>query len=143
VICFSLICADGHEFDGWFRNNADFERQAQRGLIDCAVCGSNKVSKALMAPAIAKGKKEGREPMALSPGDDIRQTMLRLRKLVDTLKENAEYVGERFAEEARRIHFEEVEPRGIYGEATPEEARSLIEDGIDVMPLPVFPDDRN
>src|SRR5690606_9439521 len=141
VIRFSLNCANDHEFEAWFRNGDDFEVQRKRGFVECPQCGSNKVEKALMAPAVSTGKQ--RERMALAAGEMQKRALAELKALTRKLRENADYVGEKFAEEARKIHFGETEPRGIYGEATTEEARGLIEDGVDFMPLPVFPDDRN
>ena len=141
MIRFSLSCDNDHEFDGWFRNGEDFDAQNKRGLVSCPVCHSGKVEKALMAPAVSTGRR--RETMALAMGDEQRKALAKLRKLADEARKNADYVGDSFAEEARKIHFGEVEPRGIYGEATQEEARGLAEDGVEFMPLPVFPDDRN
>ena len=141
MIRFSLICEREHEFEGWFRSNDDFETQKKRGFVDCPTCGSRKVDKALMAPAISTGAKQ--EKIALAMGEAQRQALAQLRALSRKIRENADYVGDRFAEEARRIHFGESEPRGIYGEATSEEVRGLIEDGVDFMPIPMLPEDRN
>ncbi len=141
MIRFSLICDREHEFEGWFRSSDDFDKQKKRGLIDCPECGSHKVQKALMAPAVSTSKK--REKMALAMSAEQRRIMGEMKALSEKLRENAEDVGNKFAEEARKIHFGETEPRGIYGEATPDEAKSLAEDGVPFMPLPVFPDDRN
>jgi len=141
LIRFSLICDHDHEFEGWFRSSDDFDKQKKRGLIDCPECGSHKVQKALMAPAVSTSKKQ--EKMALAMSAEQRRIMGEMKALSEKLRENAEDVGNKFAEEARKIHFGETEPRGIYGEATPDEAKSLAEDGVPFMPLPVFPDDRN
>jgi hypothetical protein len=141
LIRFSLACDHEHEFEAWFRSNDDFETQQKRGLVDCPSCGSKKVGKALMAPAVSTGRK--REKIALAMGEEQRRAVAQLKQLADKIKEGADYVGAGFAAEARKIHFGETEHRGIYGEATVEEARSLAEDGIDFMPIPVFPDDRN
>jgi hypothetical protein len=141
LIRFSLICDHGHEFDGWFRSNDDFEKQQKRGLIDCPECSSSKVHKALMAPAVSTSRKQ--EKVALAMSAEQRRIMAEMKALSDKLRENADYVGNKFAEEARKIHFGEAEERGIYGEATPEEAKGLAEDGVPFMPLPVFPDERN
>ena len=141
MIRFGLACEHGHEFDGWFRSSDDFDKQKKRGLVDCPECGSHKVDKALMAPAVSTGRK--REKIALAMGDRQRAAMAELKALSEKMRENADYVGEKFAEEARKIHFGETDPRGIYGEATPDEARSLAEDGVSFMPIPVFPDDHN
>jgi hypothetical protein len=141
VIRFSLVCEREHAFEAWFRSNDDFETQQKRGFVDCPTCGSHKVQKALMAPAVSTGRK--REKMALAMGEAQKEAMAQLKALSRKMRENADYVGDKFAEEARKIHFGEADPRGIYGEATPEEARSLAEDGVEFMPIPVFPEDRN
>jgi len=141
MIRFSLTCQNDHSFDGWFRDSEDFDKQKKRGLIACPDCGSVKVDKALMAPAVSTGRK--RETMALAMSAAQKKAMAELKALSEKLRENADYVGDKFAEEARKIHFGETDPRGIYGEATPEEAKSLAEDGVEFMPIPVFPDDRN
>lgn len=141
MIRFSLVCEHDHDFDGWFRNGNDFDSQQKRGLISCPACGSAKVGKALMAPAVSTGR--NKESLALAMNDEQRRALTQLKTLADKARENADYVGDRFADEARKIHFGEAEARGIYGEATPDEARGLAEDGVEFMPLPVFPDDHN
>jgi len=141
LIRFSLNCEHGHEFDAWFRSNDDYETQKKRGFVECPECGSAKVGKALMAPAVSTGRKK--EKIALAMGEAQRQAMTQLKALSEKMRENADYVGDKFAEEARKIHFGEVDPRGIYGEATPDEARGLIDDGVEFLPIPVFPDDQN
>ena len=141
MIRFGLACEHGHEFDGWFRSSDDFDKQKKRGLVDCPECGSHKVDKVLMAPAVSTGRK--REKMALALNAEQRRVMKEMKALSEKLRENADYVGEKFAEEARKIHFGETEQRGIYGEATAEEAKTLVEDGVPFMPIPVFPEDRN
>ena len=141
MIRFSLICEQEHEFEAWFRSNDDFETQKKRGFVDCPACGSHKVEKALMAPAVSTSRKQ--EKIALAMGEEQRKALAQLKELSRKIRENSDYVGDKFAEEARKIHFGEADPRGIYGEATPDEARSLAEDGVEFMPVPVFPDDRN
>ena len=141
MIRFSLICENAHEFEGWFRSNDDFETQRKRALVDCPHCGSMKVEKALMAPAVSTSRKQ--EKIALAMGEQQRRVMAEMKAFAERMKSDADYVGERFAEEARKIHFGEADARGIYGAATLEEARSLAEDGVEFMPLPSFPDDRN
>jgi hypothetical protein len=141
LIRFSLICDRDHEFEAWFRNNDDFDRQKKRGFVECPSCGSNKVGKALMAPAVSTGRK--REKIALAMNEMQKKAMAEMKALSDKMRENADYVGDRFAEEARKIHFGETEQRGIYGEATLDEAKELAEDGVSFMPVPVFPEDRN
>lgn len=141
MIRFSLSCDNGHDFDGWFRNGDDFDGQKARGLVSCPVCRSVKVEKALMAPAVSTGRRQ--EKVALAMGEEQRKALARLKAMAEEAKKSADYVGDKFAEEARKIHFGEVEPRGIYGEASMEEARGLVEDGVDFVPLPTFPDDTN
>lgn len=138
---FSLHCDQLHEFEGWFRNNEDFDNQTARGLVQCPVCHSSKVSKALMAPSVSTGRK--REKIAATMGEAQYKLLEEMRELSRKVKENADYVGDRFAEEARRIHYGEAQKRGIYGEATREEVTSLVEDGVEIMPLPVLPEDYN
>ncbi len=141
MIRFSLSCDHDHEFEGWFRNNDDFETQQKRGFVECPACGSHKVEKALMAPAVSTGRKK--EKVALAMNAQQQAAMAQLKELSKKMRENADYVGDKFAEEARKIHFGEADARGIYGEATPEEARGLAEDGVEFLPIPVFPEDRN
>lgn len=141
MIRFSLNCDKDHEFEGWFRSNEDFEKQRKRGLLDCPACGSHRVEKSMMAPAVSTSRK--REKVALAVGEEQRNMMAQLKALAEKMRENADYVGDKFAEEARKIHFGEIDARGIYGEATLEEAESLAEDGVSFMPIPVFPDERN
>jgi len=126
MIRFALRCAAGHEFEGWFRSGEGFEAQQKAGEVACPECGDTGVEKALMAPSIGKA----RPPV--SPAQ-IRAALVELRRQVET---NCDYVGERFAEEARRIHYGEVDPHGIYGEATPEESRELVDEGIEVGRIP-------
>jgi hypothetical protein len=141
LIRFSLICDHDHEFEAWFRSNDDFDTQKKRGFVDCPTCGSSKVGKALMAPAVSTGRK--REKIALAMNEMQKKAMAEIKALSEKIRENADYVGDKFAEEARKIHFGEADARGIYGEATLEEAKSLAEDGVGFMPIPVFPEDRN
>ncbi|AQT46758.1 MULTISPECIES: DUF1178 family protein [Bartonella] len=141
MIRFSLHCDKAHEFDGWFRNNDDFSNQKNSGLIRCPVCDSTNIEKTLMAPAISTSKKHEQVGMGLDP--EQKRMIEEMRKLTRQVRKNAEYVGDRFAEEARRIHFKEVKQRPIYGEATGEDVSSLVEDGIPVMPLATLPEDEN
>jgi hypothetical protein len=137
MIRFSLRCEQDHEFEGWFRNNDDFDTQVEKQLVSCPLCNSHKVDKALMAPSVATSRRQEKIAIAMS------KMANELREMAKKVKENSDYVGSDFAEEARKIHFGEAEQRGIYGEATPDEVESLVDDGVDVMPLPVFPDDHN
>ena len=129
MILFTLRCASGHEFEGWFRDGDGFEAQQKAGEITCPNCGDAQVEKALMAPNIARSR--GKTP-ALSPAQ-MRAALVELRRQVET---NCDYVGERFAEEARKIHYGETDPHGIYGEASADESRELAEEGIEVGRIP-------
>jgi len=141
MIRFSLHCDHAHEFDGWFRNNDDFLNQKKAGLIHCPVCDSNVIDKTLMAPAVSTSRKHGQVGMGLN--QEQKRIIEEMRKLTRQVRKNAEYVGDHFAEEARRIHFKEVKERSIYGEASSEEVSSLVDDGIPVMPLAPLPEDEN
>ena len=145
MIVFDLVCGDGgHVFEGWFASTADFEDQQERGLISCPLCGSAVVDKAPMAPRIgAKGNRAvepaGPATAMTNRNPDAMKAMLRaMAQAQAKALEHSDFVGPRFAEEARAIHLGEVENRSIHGQATAEEARSLIDDGIEVAPLP-FP----
>ena len=147
MIHYDLICDQGHAFDGWFRDSAAYDAQAERGLVSCSVCGSAKVSKQLMAPGIpvkSNRKSDAATPVVSAPVDPrLAELMKVMREMRKHVEENAEYVGDKFAEEARKIHYEEADARGIYGQATPDEAKALIEEGIAVHPLPRLPEDGN
>jgi len=132
MILFSLRCASGHEFEGWFRDGDGFEAQQNAGGIACPHCGDTQVEKAVMAPRI--GRSRGNTP-AISPAQ-MRAALVELRRQVET---NCSYVGERFAEEARRIHYGEADPQGIYGEASDEESKELAEEGISFGRIPWIP----
>ena len=139
MIQYSLHCAKGHRYDAWFKSAAAFDEQQARGLVSCAVCGDGAIEKAPMAPAVART--DG-EKVSFSSGHP---DAAKLRELIRAYRQNvtseADYVGDRFAEEARKIHFEEAEARGIYGEATRDEVAGLLDDGVDFMPLPDVADD--
>ncbi|HEV2333892.1 MAG TPA: DUF1178 family protein [Stellaceae bacterium] len=122
MILFSLRCASGHEFEAWFRDGDGFEAQQGAGGIACPHCGDTQVEKAVMAPRIGRS----RDQTPISP-TQMRAALVELRRQVET---NCAYVGARFAEEARRIHYGEADPQGIYGEASEEESRELAEEGI-------------
>jgi len=141
MIRYGLICDKEHEFEAWFRSGEDFEAQKSRKLVSCPECGSHEVQKALMAPAVSTSRKKTQ--IALAMNEEQKRALAQLKELTQKIRENSDYVGDKFAEEARKIHFGEAEARGIHGEATPEEVKSLAEDGVDFMPLPVFPEDRN
>jgi hypothetical protein len=148
VIRYALCCEAGHTFESWFNNSAAFDRQAARGLVACPMCGSAKVEKAIMAPALA-GEREApapaepeKNPVAIVSKEET-ELRKKLKELRDHIVKSADYVGEKFPEEARRMHYGEIEHRSIYGEATPESARSLADEGIEFHPLPRLPDERN
>jgi hypothetical protein len=158
VIHYSLVCHKGHAFESWFANSAAYDKQAKRGLVSCPVCGSAKVEKAIMAPRLAR--KDKSTPMIAPPAQSTpapveaptpvamispqeREFRAKLKELRDHLTANADNVGKKFPEEARKMHYGETEHRSIYGEASPQEARELHEEGIEFHPLPILPDDRN
>ena len=130
MIVYNLRCRNSHEFEGWFRDSAAFDAQSAGGTLTCPVCDSRKVEKAIMAPAVSGAKKSA---VTAAEAKKMRQFMTGLRKYV---QENADYVGPNFAEEARKIHYGEAEDRHIYGEASLEEAKELVDEGVDVAPLP-------
>jgi hypothetical protein len=155
MIRYRLNCRKGHQFEGWFANSKAYDRQAKQGRVTCPNCGTSKVSKALMAPSIAKGSKPKRrtksseQPSAEAPRPDTQRVAAHkelaaaMRKLRAEVEAKSEYVGSRFPEEARKIHYEESPARGIHGEATAEEAKSLSDEGIEFFPLPALPEDHN
>jgi hypothetical protein len=156
MIRYRLKCDKRHEFEAWFSNSAAFDRQAKRGLVTCPRCGTPKVAKALMAPSVAKGDKGSKRRRAEKTPEPAQQAAAEthrvaahgelaaaMRKLRAEVEAKSEYVGPRFPEEARKIHYEEAPTRGIHGEATREEAQSLIEEGIEFFPLPILPEDQN
>ena len=147
MIRYDLICDKGHEFDGWFRDSAAFDEQAERHLVACTQCGSSQVAKQLMAPGIpvkSNRKPEASQKMLAGTVDPHTEKLMQMmREVRRNIEENAEYVGDRFADEARKIHYSESKKRGIYGEAKPEDAKALIEEGIEVHPLPMLPEDSN
>ena len=137
MIVYNLRCKNSHEFEGWFKDFAAFDTQAKTGKLACPVCDSRKVEKAIMAPAVSGAKKSS---VNAGEAKKMRQFMTGLRKYVEN---NADYVGPKFAEEARKIHYGEAEDRHIYGEATMQEAKELVEEGVDVAPLPPDLDQAN
>lgn len=148
MIKFTLQCRDGHEFEGWFQSGDAYEAQVAAAQIACPHCGSHAIEKAIMAPAVARRSvapashaEEGTRKEDKPLQAPLHALHRHLREIRDKIHAKAEYVGERFAEEARRIHFEESPPRGIYGEASPDEARELAEDGIPFLPVPRLPED--
>lgn len=160
MIYYELQCGAEHRFDGWFKDSASFAKQAARGLLECPICGDTKVTQALMTPSVPrKGREMLPVPVAQAPTApvpaassppvpgaatmagpkmpaQVRAVLMRLRQEVER---NCEYVGEDFADEARRIHNGESDTRGIYGEASNEDAEALAEDGIEVQRIPWLP----
>ncbi len=148
MIRYDLICDKGHAFDGWFSDSEAFEKQVKRGFVECSLCGSTRVEKQLMAPRLGtKSNKKSDaklQRMAAVPADPrMAEMMTMMREMRRHVEETAENVGDKFADEARKIHYGETEERGIFGNATADEAKSLIEEGIEVLPLPRLPEDRN
>jgi hypothetical protein len=155
MIRYSLRCERGHAFESWFQSSSAYDSQHKRGLVACPSCDSTKVEKAIMAPRIArKGKSKSTPEPVTAPTEDTSSTSLvmapqerellsKLRELRDHVLKNADDVGNKFPEEARKMHYGDIEQRAIYGEATADEARSLVDEGIDVAALPVLPGDRN
>ena len=157
MIRYNLRCDRGHAFESWFQSSLAYESQEKRKLVSCPACGSTKVERAIMAPQIVSKKSgDGAAPSpAAAPTEAAapastplmmaqeRELRAKLKELRDHIVKNADNVGERFPNEARKMHYGDIEHRPIYGEASPEEARSLIDEGVEVSPLPVLPDDRN
>lgn len=162
MIHYSLVCHKGHDFESWFANSAAYDKQVKRGLISCPLCGSAKVEKAIMAPRLARKDKstsitvEDAAPLPQAPelatqdttpvaivSPQEREFRVKLKELRDHLTANSDNVGKKFPEEARKMHYGETEHRSIYGEATPQDAKDLHEEGIAFHPLPVLPDERN
>lgn len=144
MIRYALACDAGHDFDSWFRSSDDFETQAKRGFVTCPVCGSIRVEKQLMSPQVRRTDKSepGQQDVVLvdPEAQALREKIAAFRAEVMS---NSEDVGHRFAQEARDIHYGDAEKRSIRGQATMDDARALIEEGIDFLPIPELPDDRN
>ncbi len=165
MIRYKLRCGAAHEFEGWFQDSAGFDKLAKAGLVECTVCGNTQVERALMAPAVVSSRRKAKPPKAEAPppaaaeapappappppapegaqrmaaGPIPAQMLAMLQRLRAEVEKSCDYVGPGFAEEARKIHNGEAEPRGIYGEATDAEAEALAEDGIEVARLPWVP----
>ena len=156
MIHYNLRCERGHSFESWFQSSSAYETQEKRKLVNCPVCGSAEVERAIMAPQIVS--KKGREVAVAAPAPATevatpastpllmaqeRELRTKLKELRDHIVKSADNVGERFPVEARKMHYGDIEHRPIYGEASPDEARALIDEGVEVSPLPVLPEDRN
>ena len=155
MIRYALVCEKGHDFESWFADSAAYDKQIKRKLVACPHCGSAKVEKAIMAPRLAGSRKREMtaEPAAVAPvpekapvamiSPQEKELRSKLKELRDHLTKNADHVGAKFPEEARKMHYGETEHRSIYGEASPQEANDLAEEGIEFHPLPILPDERN
>ena len=158
MIRYTLRCERDHTFESWFQDSAAYDSQVKRKLVTCPVCESVKVEKAIMAPRIVskKGRERTEQVTVPAPSPEApaagatpllmtqeRELRAKLKELRDHIVKNADNVGEQFPNEARKMHYGEIEHRPIYGEASPDEARALIDEGVEVSPLPVLPEDRN
>jgi len=146
MIRYSLSCRNEHQFEAWFAGSDAFEQQRAASQITCPACGTSDVSKMLMTPSVStsKCKQQETEPVPVASDKAVPDEVLAMmRQIRDKVTESAEYVGRDFSEEARKIHYGEQDERGIYGEASAEEVRTLHEEGIEILPLPVLPEDRN
>jgi hypothetical protein len=160
MIRYALTCGKGHAFESWFQNSAAYDKQAKQKLVTCPLCGSAKVEKGIMAPRLSGARKAAEPPAPAHdqvPGESTsgdktpvvmvspqeREIRKKLKELRDHLTKNADNVGLKFPEEARKMHYGEIDHRSIYGEASPDEARKLSEEGIEFHPLPVLPEERN
>ena len=161
MIKYALVCGKGHEFESWFADSAAYDKQVKKKLVTCPVCDSSKVEKAIMAPRVSTSRRksaatieapmEASAPAApmhapapvamMSPQEQ--EFRSKLKELRDHLVKNADNVGASFPEEARKMHYGETEHRSIYGEASPEEAEKMLDEGIEFHPIPVLPEDRN
>ena len=159
MIRYTLACDKGHQFESWFADSAAYDTQAKRKLVTCPHCGSAKVDKTIMAPQIATSKKRAKtaqmapdEAPARAGAENTPVAMVspqehefrsKLKELREHLTKNSDNVGTKFPEEARKMHYGEVEHRSIYGEATPQDAKEMLDEGIEFHPLPILPDERN
>jgi hypothetical protein len=154
MIRYALVCAKGHSFESWFQSSAAYDKQAKQKLVTCPLCGTAKVEKEIMSPRLSGSRRREEAPTPptettnettpvamVSPQE--RELRKKLKELRQHLTQNADYVGQKFPEEARKMHYGEIDHRSIYGEASSEEARKLHEEGVEFHPLPVLPDERN
>ncbi|WP_428536695.1 DUF1178 family protein [Rhodopila sp.] len=154
MIHYQLQCRQAHGFDGWFKDSASFEKQAKRGLIECPECGGTEIDRALMAPALTKRDvtpvaveapaAPAQAPAVAAPakvagGRLPAQMLAALQRMRAEVEKNCDYVGPDFADQARAMHRGEIEPKGIYGESTEEQAESLAEEGVAVAKIPWVP----
>jgi hypothetical protein len=162
MIRYTLRCERDHTFESWFQDSSAYDQQVKRKLVSCPACESVKIEKAIMAPRIVSKKGRERAEPAVAPPTPApavpeapaagptplvmaqeRELRAKLKELRDHIVKNADNVGEKFPNEARKMHYGEIEHRPIYGEASPEEAKSLVDEGVEVSPLPILPEDRN
>lgn len=154
MIKYALACERGHTFESWFADSAAYDKQAKRGLVTCPVCNSAKVEKAIMAPRLSGTRKRARTldveaapapnkaPVAVMSPMEM-ELRSKLKELREHIVKNADNVGEKFPEEARKMHYGESEHRSIFGVASIDDAKELAEEGIDVLPIPALPEERN
>lgn len=156
MIRYSLACDKGHGFDSWFQDSSAYDKQAKRGLVTCPHCGSAKVEKAIMAPRLAGARNRGarseappsqaaapdKAPVAMMSPQEM-EFRAKLKELREHIVKNADDVGQKFPEEARKMHYGETEHRSIYGVASPDDAKELADEGIEFHPIPILPDERN
>ena len=150
MIRYALICDRKHDFEAWFNNSADYDKQSKRHLVACPMCDSTKVDKAIMAPRLA-GTRKGRQRAAETPASTSvamltpqeQELRAKLKEVREHITKNADYVGQKFPEEARKMHYGDIEHRSIYGEASLEAAKELHDEGIELHPLPTLPDEQN
>ena len=140
MIKYRLVCSQDHEFDGWFAGSKAFDAQVTDGEIACPLCANTDIRKALMAPSVVTSKRSKKH--ATSP-EAVEQVQMLMSKVRAHVERNFDYVGDQFADEARRIHYGEADEREIYGQATLDEAQDLVEEGVPVAPLPMDPDKAN
>ncbi len=154
MIKYALTCEAGHGFETWFRSFEDYEKQRKRKLVECPACGSSEIEKQIMKPSVARTDKGRSRAPTETPASEQTQSVAmmspqeqflrtKLKELRDHVTKNADYVGDKFPDLARQMHYDEIEHRSIYGEAKPDEVKELIEEGVGVQPLPVLPDDKN
>ena len=143
MIRYQLKCHCKNEFESWFRSSADFDQQLEEKLLSCPLCGSTEISKALMAPNVSTSRLKKQTSENQSRDRELEELRVAARKIREHVVENSEYVGDKFANEARKIHYGDVPQRGIYGEADSDDLRELSEEGVEVMPLPSLPEDKN
>ena len=157
MIRYTLACDKGHQFESWFADSAAYDKQAKRKLVTCPQCGSAKVEKAIMAPGISTSKKRAKAntpaPVAADTTPESSKVAMispqeqefrsKLKEFREHLTKNSDNVGKKFPDEARKMHYGEIEHRSIYGEATPKDAKEMLEEGIEFHPLPILPEERN